>query len=155
MKKARRFIKYKKLLKKGLDVFLWILKKILIIVAWGILYILLTTFTYDEYTSKIPLFLVLFVFFIIVQNHYTRINKYEALRAFGEVNDFNRRFCCKYYPNIWSPFIVFALALKFCNSFEFLLCIALTLAMDTNDRRFYTIETNLEMIRENLKKGDK
>ena len=48
MKQARRFIKYKKLLKKGLDVFLWILKKILIIVAWGILYILLTAFTYDE-----------------------------------------------------------------------------------------------------------
>ena len=54
MKQARRFIKYKKLLKKGLDVFLWILKKILIIVAWGILYILLTAFTYDEYTSISP-----------------------------------------------------------------------------------------------------
>lgn len=155
MKKARRFIKYKKLLKKGLDVFLWILKKILIIVAWGILYILLTVFTYDEYSSSIPVFIVLFVYFILLQNYYQQTKQYDIWCKSSEYDDYYKRFCRKYYPRFWLPFIVYALGLKFCNSFEFLLSIALTLSIDTNDRRFYTNETNLEIIREMLKKGDK
>lgn len=151
----RQIVKCKMFVKKCFKLLFKILKVVAIIIIWGLLYLLLTVFTYDEYNSTIPMFLVIFIYFILIQDYYRKIKNYDDWCKTSQYDEFYKRFCRKYYPCIWSPFIVYAISLKFCNSFEFLLSIMLILSTDTNDRRFYTNETNLEMIREKLKKEDK
>lgn len=138
----------KKLWKVLKPILIFILKLFGWLVLLGIIFIITS---YDDYGNKPSIWLV-FAFYIgIISQHYTDDNNYKNWLERSQYDEFYNRFCEQYQPHIIGYIIMFAIGLKYCNTWGFIVCVLLPYFIDLWDRRYITNNIKQDMILERLK----
>ena len=143
-----RIWKIKKVLKKSI-------KKFFKFLGWAILlFVICLAADYEQFSEKISIWFVIFMFTLIVNFYLCDIKNYKLYKSNIKKNEVDKRFYELWKPNILLSLILFWLGLRFGNVLSFLGCISVAWFIELWEKRFIISDIKQDLILEKLNSKD-